>query len=105
MGIALCDTREAHRNDPVRIGHRLAALDLVDILHAFDDHSPDRVLAIEPRRLFEADEELAVAGIRTLRARHGYVTAHVLLLGELGLELPAGAAGAGTLGTAGLRHE
>ena len=38
---------DLHRDDLVGILHRLAALDLVDIVHAFDDLAPDRVLAVE----------------------------------------------------------
>src|SRR5438270_575461 len=76
-----------------------------DISTSLDDRAPDGVLAIEPWRLLEADEELAVAGIRILRACHRYGAAHMLFLGELGLELLAGATRACALGTTGLRHE
>ena len=85
--------------------HRLAALDLVDVLHALGDLAPDRVLAVEEGGVVEADEELAVGGIRAGRARHRGGAAHMRLLVELGLELLAGAAGAGALRAAGLRHE
>jgi hypothetical protein len=44
--------------------HRLAALDLVDILHALGDLAPDGVLAVEEGGVAEADEELAVGRIR-----------------------------------------
>src|SRR5690606_13052008 len=33
-----------HRDDRVRIAHRLAALDLVDDIHALDDLAPDGIL-------------------------------------------------------------
>src|SRR5262249_41435894 len=53
--------RHLRRHDLVRIVHRLAALDLVHVLHALRDLAPDRVLAVEEARVCEADEELAVA--------------------------------------------
>src|SRR6266404_3491782 len=92
-------------HDLVRILHRLAALDLVDVIHAIRHPAPDRVLAVEEGRVVEADEELAVAGIRARGARHRRRAAHMRLLGELGLELVAGAAGTGTVRATGLRHE
>src|ERR1700709_2208131 len=92
-------------DDLVRILHRLAALDLVDVFHARGDLAPHRVLVVEEGSIVEADEELAVAGIRTGRARHRCRAAHMRLLAGFGLELLAGAAGAGALRTSGLRHE
>src|SRR5580704_8180968 len=92
-------------DDLVRVLHRLAALDLVDVVHAFGDLAPYRVLVVEERGVVEADEELAVAGIRARRTRHRSGAAHMRLLAELGLELLAGTAGAGALRTSGLRHE
>src|SRR6516164_8199559 len=92
-------------DDAVGIRNRLAPLDLVDVSHAFGHLAPDGILAIEKRRLCEADEKLAVGGIRRLRPRHRYGAAAVGLFVELRLELPAGAAGAGAMGTASLRHE
>ena len=77
--------------------HRLAALDLVDVFHALDDVAPGGVLVVEEAGVVEADEELAVAGIRAGRARHRHGAAHMRLLVELGLELLARAAGAGAL--------
>src|SRR5215470_9898656 len=97
--------RHARLDDLVRVAHRLSALDLVDVLHAGCDLAPHRVLAVEEARVVEADEELAVARIRALRARHRHGAAHVRLAVELGLELLARAAGAGALRAAGLRHE
>src|SRR6195256_1658532 len=92
-------------DDLVGVLHRLAALDLVDGFHARRDLAPHRVLVVEEGSVVEADEELAVAGIRARRARHRGGAAYMRLLVELGLQLLAGAAGAGTLRTAGLRHE
>src|SRR5262245_58262339 len=92
-------------DDSVGIGDGLAALDLVDVRHALGHLPPDGVLTVEKRRIGETDEELAVAGIRVLRPRHGYGAAAMGLFVELGLELLARAAGAGTVRAAGLRHE
>src|SRR6266404_8064157 len=92
-------------DDLVGILHRLAALDLVDVLHAFGHLAPDRVLAVEEGGVVEADEELAVAGIRACRARHRGGAAHMRFLVEFRLELLAGAAGAGAVRAAGLRHK
>src|ERR1700688_2734874 len=95
----------ARLDDLVRVLHRLAALDLVDILHARRHFAPDGVLVVEERGIIEADEELAVGGIRAGGAGHRGGAAQMRLLVELRLELLAGAAGAGALRTAGLRHE
>src|SRR4051794_8895040 len=92
-------------DDLVGILHRLAALDLVDVFHARGDLAPHRVLVVEEGSVIEADEELAVAGIRALRARHRGGAADMRLLVELGLELLAGAAGAGALRASGLCHK
>src|SRR5712691_13376474 len=89
--------RHVGGDDAVGVGHRLAALDLVDVVHAFGHLAPDRVLAVEPGRVGKADEELAVAGIGALRPRHRDGAAQVLLLRELGLELLSRAAGAGAM--------
>src|SRR5258707_15467427 len=90
-------------DDLVGILHRLAALDLVDVLHARGDLAPHRVLVVEERSIVEADEELAVAGIRAGGARHRGGAAHMWLPVELGLQFLAGAAGAGALRTSRLR--
>src|SRR5206468_4278317 len=82
-----------------------AALDLVDVLHPLGDLAPGRVLVVEEARVVEADEELAVAGVRALRPRHRHGAAHMRLAVELGLELLAGAAGASAVRATGLRHE
>src|SRR5690606_30336356 len=49
-----------HGDDGIRIAHRLAALDLVDVFHAFNDLAPNRVLTVQERSVLEADEELRV---------------------------------------------
>src|SRR3954454_25191025 len=92
-------------HDLVGILHRLAALDLVAILHAGRDLAPDGVLAVEEGRVIKADEELAVAGIRTGGTCHRRRATDMRLLVELGLELLARTPGAGALRTTGLRHE
>src|SRR3984957_9144636 len=92
-------------DDLVRVLHRLAALDLVDVLHALGHLAPHRVLVVEERGVVEADEELAVAGIRARRARHRGGAANMRFLAEFGLQLLAGTAGSGALRTAGLGHE
>src|ERR1700712_2484181 len=92
-------------DDLVGIPHRLAALDLVDVLHARGDLAPHRVLVVEEGSIVEADEELAVAGIRAGRARHRGSAADMRFLVEFSLEFLAGAAGAGALRASGLRHE
>src|SRR5258708_541177 len=78
--------RHGRLDDLVRIADRLAAFDLVDVLHALSDVAPGGVLVVEEGGVAEADEELAVAGIRIARARHRDGAAHVRLLVELGLE-------------------
>src|SRR5579883_1623350 len=97
--------RDARPDDAVRIGYRLAALDPVYVFHPGRHFAPDSVLAVEPFRVLEADEELAVAGIRTLRPRHRHRAAHMFFIGEFGFELLARAAGAGAARTSGLRHK
>ena len=51
---------DPHRQHLVRIGRRLAASDLVDILHAVDHAAPHRIFVVEKARVVEDDEELAV---------------------------------------------
>src|SRR4051812_46219248 len=70
-------------NDAVGVLHGLAALDLVDVLHAFNDLAPDRVLLVEEARVIEADEELTVGTVGRLRAGHRGGAAHVRLIVEL----------------------
>src|SRR5205809_3326171 len=52
------------RDGPV-IGAGLDLADLLDHVHAFDDDTEDRVLAVEVRRGAERDEELAAVGARS----------------------------------------
>src|SRR2546423_9389261 len=92
-------------DDLVRILHRSAAIDLVDVPHAIRNLAPDRVLAVEEGCIVEADEELAVAGIRARGARHRGGAPHMRLLVEFGLQLLAGAAGAGAMRATGLGHK
>src|SRR5262249_59136816 len=47
--------------DPVGVDNRLAALDLIDVCHAFGHLSADRVFAVDKRRIGKAAEELTVA--------------------------------------------
>src|SRR5437879_4204162 len=104
----MCSRRirsHARLDDLVRILHGLAALDLVDVLHPIRHLAPDRILAVEKRRIVEANEELAVGGIRARRAGHRSRAAHMWFPVELGLEFLTGAAGAGAVRAAGLRHE
>src|SRR3954471_8351135 len=96
---------DARLDDLVGILDRLAALDLVDVLHARGDLAPHRVLVVEEGGIVEANEELAVAGIRVRRPRHRRGAADMRLLVEFRLQLLAGATGAGALRTAGLRHK
>src|SRR5690606_17145994 len=93
------------RDDLVRILHGLAALDLVDILHAGGNLAPDGVLTVEETGVLEADEELAVGRIRTLRAGHRRRAARVLAGIEFGGQLLPRAAHAGSGRIAGLGHE
>src|ERR1700753_1439854 len=92
-------------DDLVGILDRLAALDLVDVFHARGHLAPHRVLLVEERSVVEADEELAVAGIRVAVAHHRGRSAAMRLAIELGLELGAGTAGSGAMRATGLGHE
>src|SRR5262245_4906985 len=82
---------KSHGDDLVGIGDRAAValplLDRVDVLHAFDDLAPHRVLAVEPRGIREADEELAVGAVRIAAARHRARAAHVPLAREFRLQI------------------
>src|SRR5438045_8219130 len=93
-------------HDLVRVLHWLAALDLVDVLNAFDDLAPHGVVLVEEAVVVEADEELAVRAVRALRARHRVGAAHMRLGIELGRQVRiARPAGTGAVRAAGLRHE
>src|SRR5438552_1680655 len=102
----LCALPDRRLHNLVRVLHRLAALDLVDVLHAFDDLAPHGVLLVEETGVVEADEELAVGAVRVLRARHRGGAAHMRLGIELGRQVRiARPAGAGAVRASGLRHE
>src|SRR3954466_4691507 len=89
-------------DDLVGIAHRLAALDLVDILHARHDLAPHRILLVEEAGVVEADEELRIRRIRALRPRHRAGAAHMRLGIELLFEVRIfRAAGAGAMRAAG----
>src|SRR6187402_1887275 len=79
--------RDLQRHDLVGIDHRLAALDLVDIVHAFDDLAPHRVLAVEEGGIVEADEELRIGRVRVLRTRHRAGAAGVIHVRKFSLEI------------------
>src|ERR1700730_4420066 len=92
-------------DDLVRVLHRLPAPYFCVVLPSRRHLAPHRVLVVEERRIVEADEELAVAGIRAGRARHRGGAADMRFLVELGLQLLAGTAGTGAVRAPGLRHE
>src|SRR5690606_29932900 len=97
---------DAHRDDRVGIAHRLALLDLVDDVHAFDHLAPHRILAVQPRRILEADEELRICGVRVLRTRHRAGAANMAHVRDLRLQVRlVRTAHAGSCRIAGLRHE
>src|SRR5688572_32647926 len=81
-------------HDLVGVLQRLALLDLVDVLHAFDHFAPHGVLHVKKTGVVEADEELAVGAVRVLRARHRAGAADMRLGIEFGrmvrLARPAG---------------
>src|SRR5215469_6532712 len=97
----------AHRrfDDFIGVLNRLAALDLVDVFHALNHLPPDRVLVVEKAGIVEANEKLAVTGIRIAGPRHRYRPAHMRFAVEFRLELLSGPTGAGSVRTARLRHE
>src|SRR5262249_22750593 len=68
----------------VGLWRRLAARDLVDILHAGDHLAPQRVLPGElPAAVAEADEELAIGTVGIAGARRPDAAAFEWLLAEL----------------------
>ncbi len=56
-------------DDAIGIGRRLAALELVDRVHAANDLADHRVLAVEERTVGEHDEKQAVGGIGIMLIR------------------------------------
>src|SRR6516162_8998507 len=73
-------------DDLVRIGWRLAALELVDHVHAANDLADHSVFAVEERAVGEHDEELAVGRVRIGCARHADDAARIGHAGELCLQ-------------------
>ena len=101
---------DLHFHNLVRSAHdavlvRIALLDHIDELHAARDLSPDGVLSVQESRVGEADEELAVGGVRVHRARHRHRPADMRFLVELRVQLFAAAAHARARRIARLRHE
>src|SRR3954452_1200252 len=79
--------------------------DAVDDVHPVAHLAEDRVLAVEPRRLFgRDDEELRAVRVRP-RVRHRERALDDLVVVDLVLERVPRAAGAGPLGAAALDHE
>src|ERR1700686_2641455 len=100
--------RPPHAPDLIGFCRRLAALELVDHVHAVHDLADHGVLLVQKEAVVEHDEELAVGGIVAVAlARHADDAALERPLGELGLEVGMlRAAGAvAVLAVAGLRHE
>ena len=85
--------------------------DLVHDIHTLDDLAERGILAIEPRVIRVADEELAARGIRVAGTGHRDGSAHVRSLvvhavrAEFALDVVAGAAGPGAKGAPALDHE
>src|SRR5215470_10081356 len=83
--------RDAGRADqdllPRLPGLRAAALELLEGSHALDDLAEDRVLAVEPRRRDEGEEELTSVGVRLARVGHREHAGLVVL--ELRVDLAA----------------
>src|SRR5215472_604335 len=99
MGASLLGVgRDLHLQHAVRIGDGAASpfalLELIDRLHAGHDLADHGVLAVEPRRVRKADEELAVRRIRVAGARHADGAALERRRAELGRHI-------GVLGSAG----
>src|SRR5689334_24519120 len=59
---------DLHLHHLVRIGRRLALVDLVDDVHALHDVPDHGVLAVEEGGVRKADEELCVGGIDAVAA-------------------------------------
>ncbi len=99
------------------IGVGVAALDLVNMLHAFNHGTHHGVLTVQKVAIGKHDEELRIGGIGVLRAGHAHRAAHERLVGKFGRQIrlrrPAHACAAGRetifhvaeLDIAGLGHE
>ncbi len=90
-----------------RISRRLAALELVDDIHAGRHFADDGILAVEEVAVRKHDEELAVGRVRVAGARRTDDAALERHVGEFRRHVRIfGAAGAvAVLAVAGLRHE
>src|SRR6185437_8640120 len=83
-----------------------ALLDGVDMVHALNHLAPDRILLVQPGRVVEAEEELAVGAVGIGRARRGNRAALVPFAGKFRLQVrQVRAAGTGAGRIAGLGHE
>src|SRR3989454_10212833 len=83
--------------------HPIARLDAIDVIHAGDHLTEDRVVAVEVGLRPIGDVELAAGGVGVLATRHGHGAPRVLARVELGLDRVPGAAGAHALGVHRLR--
>src|SRR4051812_21322345 len=101
--------RDFHADDLVGVLHHAvlgarALLDLIDGAHAVNHLADDRILAVQPGRIAERDEELRIGAVRVFAPRHADDAACERRVGHLRLEVrQVGAAGAGTGRIAGLR--
>ena len=60
----------AHGNYLIRVFHRLAAFDFIDIFHPLDNAAPDCIFSIQEMSVVEANEELTVCAIGMIRTGH-----------------------------------
>ncbi len=101
---------DCHLDDLRRVFHRAVVqlrthLDLIDGFHTGNDLTPYGVYSVKIIGGVEADEKLAVCGIRIVGAGHGYSATHMRSLAEFGHKALTRAARAVALGIAGLGHE
>ena len=54
---------EARSVDLIGIAHRLAARELIHILHTRRDFAPDGILPVEKPRIVESNEELRICAV------------------------------------------
>ena len=104
------------RDHAVRVRRRLAAHDLVDMLHPVDDAAIDGILAVQEMVVLEIDEELAVGAVSSSSAQHPACHGHAAGANSAGRSGRSELARARTAGivvvfhigmfhVAGLRHE
>ena len=87
-----------HADNMIRVGNGLAAFNLINVFHTFDNLAPHGVLPVQEGCIVKANEELAVGAVRHRRAGHRRGTAHVGLVVELSLQVRvARAAGAAAM--------